>query len=504
MKRILGITLGIVLVLLLVMSVALADEEKQSGAFTYRIKGNGTAVITGYDWGNYQGEDVYIPRMVDGYTVTEIGENAFSDVGTVIVTLPDTITVIGSKAFENSNAAAIRIPESVKTIGDFAFSGCPNVQSFSIPANVGSIGVGAFMNCSKLQEFFVDSENPIYATIDGVLFNKSKKELTSFPTGKNTSQYCVPTGIESIGPYAFYGVDVLWVLRKEDSQLLLPETIREIGAYAFCDVKFERENENDIFYMPSSLESIGSHAFERAYLRKTSFGSSLKSIGDYAFAETYLYTDEDKLDTGRSLGKSLTLPASIQEIGEGAFLEISENDRYTYRTLKTIDLSKTHITIIEPKTFFECAVTKSILLPSSLIEIREAAFEGALSVNIKMKNVEIIGKRAFAYGGTANISVGNKLKEIGEQAFYGHHFNSQESFSLPDTVTSIGAEAFKNILALQKLIIPSSVEKIGDDLCDKVGVSLEVEKGSYAEQYALENGYQIKREESNDTSWLND
>ena len=496
MKRILGITLGIVLVLLLVMSVALADEEKQSGAFTYRIKGNGTAVITGYDWENHQGEDVYIPRMVDGYTVTEIGENAFSDVGTVIVTLPDTITVIGSKAFENSNAAAIRIPESVKTIGDFAFSGCPNVQSFSIPANVGSIGVGAFMNCSKLQEFFVDSENPIYATIDGVLFNKSKKELTSFPTGKNTSEYLVLTGIESIGPYAFYGVDSLAVLKYCP---LLPDTIREIGAYAFCDVKFERENKNDIFYMPSSLESIGSHAFECADLGKTSFGSSLKSIGDYAFAETYLYTDTDK-DNGYD--KILTLPASIQEIGEGAFLKISVNDKYTYRKLRTIDLSETHITIIEPKTFFECVVIDSILLPSSLIEIREAAFEGAGSFSIEMKNVEIIGKRAFAHGGTANISVGNKLKEIGEQAFYRHHFNSQESFSLPDTVTSIGAEAFKDTAALQRLIIPSSVEKIGDDLCDKVEVSLEVEKGSYAEQYALENGYQIKMEESNDTSWL--
>lgn len=501
MKRILGMTLGIVLVLLLVMSVALADEEKQSGAFTYRIKGNGTAVITGYDWENHQGEDVYIPRMVDGYTVTEIGENAFSDVGTVIVTLPDTITVIGSKAFENSNAAAIRIPESVKTIGDFAFSGCPNVQSFSIPANVGSIGVGAFMNCSKLQEFFVDSENPIYATIDGVLFNKSKKELTSFPTGKNTSQYCVPTGIESIGPYAFYGVDSLVVLREEDSQLLLPETIREIGAYAFCDVKFKRENSDDIFYMPSSLESIGSHAFERADLGETSFGSSLKSIGDYAFAEAHLYTDMLNRAAVTPY-KILTLPASIQEIGEGAFLKISGEN--SYNTLGEIDLLKTHITIIEPKTFFECAVTNSILLPSSLIEIREAAFEGVLSVNIKMKNVEIIGKRAFARGGTANISVGNKLKEIGEQAFYWHHFNSQESFSLPDTVTSIGAEAFKDTAALQRLIIPSSVEKIGDDLCDKVEVSLEVEKGSYAEQYALENGYQIKMEESNDTSWLND
>ena len=39
MKRILGMTLGIMLVLLLSVSVALADEGKKSGAFTYQIKG---------------------------------------------------------------------------------------------------------------------------------------------------------------------------------------------------------------------------------------------------------------------------------------------------------------------------------------------------------------------------------------------------------------------------------------------------------------------------------
>lgn len=75
MKHFWGITLGIALVLMLATSVALADAgDKKSGAFSYRLKGNGTAVITGYDGAN---EDVYVPRMVDGYEVCEIGENVF-------------------------------------------------------------------------------------------------------------------------------------------------------------------------------------------------------------------------------------------------------------------------------------------------------------------------------------------------------------------------------------------------------------------------------------------
>lgn len=133
-----------------------------------------------------------MPRMVDGYTVTEIGENAFSSVGKYIITLPDTITVIGDRAFEECRASVINIPDSVQSIGDFAFQSCSNIQTVSIPASVERIGTGAFAYCSSVKEFYVDSENAVYATIDGVLFNKQKKELVFFPLNKESNQYSVP------------------------------------------------------------------------------------------------------------------------------------------------------------------------------------------------------------------------------------------------------------------------------------------------------------------------
>ena len=75
MKKLFGFILGIGL--LLICSTALADT--QSGLFTYTLKGNGTAVITGFDWDANGNNDVYVPRMIDGYTVSEIGPFAFSD-----------------------------------------------------------------------------------------------------------------------------------------------------------------------------------------------------------------------------------------------------------------------------------------------------------------------------------------------------------------------------------------------------------------------------------------
>jgi len=61
MKRLMSLLLSMVLLVTLVPQIAIADGERKNGAFTYKLKGNGTAVITGYDWENNQGKDIYIP-----------------------------------------------------------------------------------------------------------------------------------------------------------------------------------------------------------------------------------------------------------------------------------------------------------------------------------------------------------------------------------------------------------------------------------------------------------
>ena len=64
MKRLLSAMLVLILMLTLVVTVALADEGKKSGAFTYQIKGNGTATIIGYDWDTMKGRDIFICRII--------------------------------------------------------------------------------------------------------------------------------------------------------------------------------------------------------------------------------------------------------------------------------------------------------------------------------------------------------------------------------------------------------------------------------------------------------
>lgn len=269
MKRILSMMLAMLIFTTMFVLPASA-EGKKSGLFTYEIKGNGTAVITGFDWESFFGnfEDIYIPRMVDGYTLTGIGDNAFnSEYGfastgeSIAVILPDTITTIGEKAF-------------------FGFEG---IASINIPASVQSIGYGAFANCSEDIIFSVDGGSGTFATIDGVLYNKQLRELIACPRGIESLN--IPEGIVSIGDYACYNVG------GYPFEITFPSTLTKIGNYAFASANMEHEYR---FVLPESLTNIG----------------------EYAFSDAQLSTDVNVNGYSASV---LYIPQNVNYIGEGAF-----------------------------------------------------------------------------------------------------------------------------------------------------------------------------------------
>ena len=147
MKRLLSAMLVLILMLTLVVPVALADEGKKSGAFTYQIKGNGTATITGYDWDTMKGQDIFIPRMLDGYTVTKIADEAFA-------TIAYDKNRILSRSLEKGGAGSLVIPDTVKTIGEKAFWGVEfATKIITIPQSVEYIGAGAFSNIFGIEKF---------------------------------------------------------------------------------------------------------------------------------------------------------------------------------------------------------------------------------------------------------------------------------------------------------------------------------------------------------------
>jgi hypothetical protein len=116
----------------------------------------------------------------------------------------------------------------------------------SIPATVTDIHEGAFA-IKSLEAITVATENPCFASKDGVLFDKSLQTLIAYPRSKPDAQYTIPSGLRVIGDKAFTETPV--------RSVSIPRGVGDIGEYAFAHTKLAEVS------IPSSVSKIGTHAF---------------------------------------------------------------------------------------------------------------------------------------------------------------------------------------------------------------------------------------------------
>lgn len=114
----------------------------------------------------------------------------------------------------------IIIPDGVKSLGkSFGFysffhkmNECINISRIFIPASLGEnndvIDESDFIDLKNLEAFVVDSRNPIYESIDGVLFvnQNDNKTLIVYPRGRICKEYTIPNGVTHIRAGAFDSV----------------------------------------------------------------------------------------------------------------------------------------------------------------------------------------------------------------------------------------------------------------------------------------------------------
>ena len=191
--------------------------------------------------------------------VTRIGNDAFAfNTNITSVIIPDTVTTIGNDAFFNAqNITLATIPDSVTTIGSGAFASVFGLTSISIPASVTSIGENAFFSTVGVESFTVDANNPNYASVDGVLFNKNITTLINYPLGKtisggNVPSYTIPNTVETLDVESFHSSFYL-------DSIIIPASVTNIARRAF---------ENSTLYSADFLgnaPTIGTDSFNDLY-----------------------------------------------------------------------------------------------------------------------------------------------------------------------------------------------------------------------------------------------
>ena len=166
-------------------------------------------------------------------------------------------------------------------------------------------------------------------------------------------------------------------------------------------------------------------------------------IGKITFSGAVITIGESAFNGNRDL-LSVTIPASVKSIGTSAF-----NSCYDIRNkigLTTVTFAEgSELESIGQQAFYGCTILSSITIPASVTEIGEKAFyacENLATVTFaEGSKLKSIGQKAFSYCKVlSSITIPASVTSIGINAFY--NCPALESINIPASVTEIGGKAF--------------------------------------------------------------
>lgn len=329
---------------------------------------------------------------------------------------------------------------------------------------------------------YVESTHTLTISGTGAMTDYSRDD-DGYPWSAYTSDITnivIGDGVTTIGEYAFAECEKLTTIN-------IPNSVTTIGedAFSYCDGL-------TTVTIPNNVTTIGDCAFEWcSSLEEVTIGSGVTSIGDRAFegcssltditvsGENLYYKSEDNVlftyDGTRlikypegSTATSYTIPNDVKTIDMFAF---------AYSNNLTGGTIGSGVTTIGEDAFCACEYLTTLNIGSGVESICNGPCGGCSSLteitvsggNMNFKSVDNVlftydGKRLIQYpaGSTAtSYTIPNSVTTIGNYAF--EWCINLTSVTIPNTVTSIGTCAFLDCTGLTTMSIPSSVTYIGDD-----------------------------------------
>jgi hypothetical protein len=228
----------------------------------------------------------------------------------------------------------------------------------------------------------VEEGNPVLCAVDGVLFNKEKTRLYSYPAADSRTSYTVPKGVTWIDDAAFASNHHL-------VSISLPDDVTSLGNSAFYDcINLEEVN------LPSGLKTLAGYMFWNCkHLKSITIPEGVPHLGNNLFngcasltsvtmPESVTTTDYSIFENCTSL-KNVTLSPNLEQINHKMFLNCS--------SLADIQIPGS-VTSVMSNAFKGCKALKTLDLPESITRLGDYVFSGC-----KLESLYIRGTIDFRW-----------------------------------------------------------------------------------------------------------
>lgn len=254
--------------------------------------------------------DLYIPATIRGRPVNQIGSGAFNNRALLeSVAIPRYVNFIGNGAFSGcSNLTAFSVdddsssfsevdgaiynksgkelvifppgksgtfttPAGVTSVRNYAFYDCNGLTEVQLSPDLSAISSSAFISCSSLTMIEADPANPLFTSVEGVLYDKAVSEIIIYPAARMEPTFVIPDTVTKISDRAFTEAAAL-------VDIVIPDSVTVIGRGAFSSCASLTR-----VVISANITTIADYAFYNcSQLSSATFtGDAPENFGDYVF-----------------------------------------------------------------------------------------------------------------------------------------------------------------------------------------------------------------------------